>query len=40
VLIDAAISRDKNMTKEEAEEILKYKDLAVEIQRMCYITQK
>jgi hypothetical protein len=34
VLIDVAISGDRNVTKKEAEEILKYKDLTIEIQRM------
>jgi hypothetical protein len=34
VLIDVAISGDRNVIKEEAEEILKYKDLIVEIQRV------
>jgi hypothetical protein len=34
MLIGAAISEDKNMIKKEAEKILKYKDLTIEIQRM------
>jgi hypothetical protein len=34
MLIDVAIPGDRNMIKKEAENILKYKDLAVEIQRM------
>jgi hypothetical protein len=34
MLIDVAISGDRNVIKKEAEEILKYKDLAIEIQRM------
>ena len=34
MLIDVAISGDRNMTKKEAEKILKYKDLTIEIQRM------
>ena len=33
VLIDVAISRDRNVIKKEAEKVLKYKDLVVEIQR-------
>jgi hypothetical protein len=33
MLIDVAISRDRNVVKKEAE-ILKYKDLTIEIQRM------
>jgi hypothetical protein len=32
MLIDAAISRDRNMIKKEAEKILKYEDLIIEIQ--------
>jgi hypothetical protein len=31
VLIDVAISGDRNMIKREAKKILKYKDLAIEI---------
>jgi len=34
MLIDAAISGDRNVIKKEAEKILKYKDLTTEIQRM------
>ena len=34
MLIDVAISGDRNVTKKEAEKILKYKDLTIEIQRM------
>jgi hypothetical protein len=34
VLIDVAISEDRNMIKKEAEKILKYKDLTIVIQRM------
>jgi hypothetical protein len=34
MLIDAAISGDRNVIKKEAEKILKYKDLTIEIQRM------
>ena len=34
MLIDVAISGDRNVTKKEAEKILKYKDLTTEIQRM------
>ena len=33
-LIDVAISGDRNVVKKEAEKILKYKDLTIEIQRM------
>jgi hypothetical protein len=34
VLIDVAISGDINLIKKEAEKILKYKKLTIEIQRM------
>ena len=34
MLIDVAISGDKNVIKKEAEKILKYKDLTIEIQRI------
>jgi len=34
MLIDVAISGDINVIKKEAEEILKYKDLTIGIQRM------
>jgi hypothetical protein len=34
MLIDVAISGDRIVNKKEAEKILKYKDLTVEIQRM------
>jgi hypothetical protein len=34
VQIDATISGDRNVIKEKAEKILKYKDLTTEIQRM------
>jgi hypothetical protein len=34
MLIDVAISGDRNVTKKEAEKILKYEDLTIEIQRM------
>ena len=34
ILIDVAISADSNVIKKEAEQILKYKDLTVEIERM------
>ena len=33
MLIDDAISGDRNVIKKEAEKILKYKDLTIEIQR-------
>ena len=34
ILIDVANPGDRNVTKKEAEKILKYKDLTIEIQRM------
>jgi len=34
MLIDVTISGDRNVIKKEAEKILKYKDLTIEIQRM------
>jgi hypothetical protein len=34
MLIDVAISGDRNVVKKETEKILKYKDLTIEIQRM------
>jgi len=34
MLIEVAISGDRNVIKKEAEKILKYKDLRIEIQRM------
>jgi hypothetical protein len=40
VLIDVALSRDRNVIKEEAEEILKYRDLVIEIQRVWNVKSK
>jgi len=40
MLIDAAISGDRNVIKKEAEKILKYKDLTIEIQRMWNVNTK
>jgi hypothetical protein len=34
MLIDVPIPRDRNVIKKEAQKILKYKDLIIEIQRM------
>ena len=34
MLIDVAISGDRNVIKKEAEKVLKYKDLTVELQRL------
>ena len=39
MLIDVAIPGDRNMIKKEAEKILKYKDLTIEIQRMWNVKQ-
>ena len=40
MLIDVAISGDRNVVKKEAEKILKYKDLTIEIQRMWNVKTK
>jgi len=40
MLIDVAISGDRNVIKKEAEKILKYKDLTIEIQRMWNVETK
>jgi hypothetical protein len=40
MLIDAAISGGRNVIKKEAEKILKYKDLTIEIQRMWNVKAK
>ena len=40
MLIDAAIHGDRNVIKKEAEKILKYKDLLIEIQRMWIVIAK
>jgi len=40
MLVDAANSRDRNVTKKEAEKILKHKDLTIEIQRMWSVKTK
>ena len=37
MLMDAAISRDRNVIKKEAEKILKYEDLTIGIQIMCNV---
>jgi len=39
MLIDVAIPGARNMIKKEAEKILKYKDLTIEIQRMWNVKQ-
>ena len=40
ILIDVGISGDRNVIKKEAEKILKYKDLTIEIQRMWNVKTK
>ena len=40
MLIDVTISGDRNVIKKEAEKILKYKDLTIEIQRMWNVKKK
>ena len=40
ILIDVAISGNRNVIKKEAEKILKYKDLTIEIQRMWNVQTK
>jgi hypothetical protein len=37
MLIDVAIPGDRNVVHKEAEKILKYKDLTIEIQRMWHV---
>jgi len=40
MLIDFAVSEDRNVIKKEAEKILKYKDLTIEIQHMWNVKTK
>ena len=40
MLIDVAISGERNVIKKEAHKILKYKDLTIEIQRMWNVKTK
>jgi hypothetical protein len=40
VLIDVAVSGERNVIKKEAEKILKYKDLTIKIQRMRNVKTK
>jgi len=40
MLIDAAISGDRNVIKKKAENVIKYKDLTIEIQRMWNVKTK
>ena len=37
MLIDVAVPGDINVIKKEAEKVLKYEDLIIEIQRMCNV---
>jgi len=40
MLIDIEISGDRNVIKKEAEKVVKYKDLTIEIQRMWNVKTK
>ena len=40
MLIDVAISGNRNVIKKQAEKIIKYKDLAIEMQRMWNVKTK
>jgi len=40
MLIDVAISEDRNVIKKEAKKILKYKELTIETQRMWNVKRK
>ena len=40
MLIDVAISGDRNVIKKDAEKILKHEDLTIEIQRMWNVKTK
>jgi hypothetical protein len=40
ILLDVAVSGDRNVIKKEAEEIIKYKDLMIEIQHMWNVKAK
>jgi len=40
MLINVAISGDRNVIKKEAEKVLKYKHLTIEIQRMWNVKTK
>jgi hypothetical protein len=40
MLIDVAISGDRNVIKKEAKKIIKYEDLTIEIQRMWNVKTK
>ena len=40
MLVDVSVSGDRNVIKKEAEKILKYKDLTIEMQRMWNVKTK
>jgi hypothetical protein len=40
MLIDVAIPEDRTVIKKEAVKVLKYKNLIIEIQRMCNVKAK
>ena len=40
MLIDVAISGDRNVIEKEAEKILKYKDLTIEVERVWNVKTK
>jgi uncharacterized protein YlxP (DUF503 family) len=40
MLIDVVISGDRNVIEKEAEKILKYKDLTIEVQRMWNVKNR
>ena len=40
MLIDVTISGDRNVIKKEADKIIKYKDLTIEIQRLWNVKEK
>ena len=40
MLVDVAISGDRNVIKKDAEKILKYKELTTEIQRMWKVKSR
>ena len=40
MLIDFAVAGDRHVIEKEAEKILKYKDLTIELQRMWYVKTK
>jgi hypothetical protein len=40
MLVDLAVLGDRNMMKTDAEKILRYKDLTIEIHSMCHVKTK